>query len=111
LPETAFPIAPWLARDLPADSAQSAPSSQDAGKVEFPLAPASSRIACCQFVTLYRLHIRLVPYRHMPRMRAATSTRTPWPAGRVAVCTAETGQVVAVKRWRMLLGTNRVRDA
>ena len=55
--------------------------------------------------------MKLLPYRYMPRMRAATSTRTPWPVGRVVVCTAETGQVVAVKRWRMLLGTKRVRDA
>jgi hypothetical protein len=81
------------------------------GKLIILITPASWRIACRPFVTLYRLHIRLVPYRHMPRIRAPTSTRTPWPAGRVALCAAKTGQVVAVKRWRMLLGTKRVRDA
>ena len=42
------------------------------------MAPANSRIACWPFVTEYKLHKGRLPHRHMPRMRAPTSTRMPW---------------------------------
>jgi hypothetical protein len=51
------------------------------------------------------------PYRHMPRMRAPTSTRTPSLAGRTADPGAAVGHPIRSKRPSSPSGMKRVREA
>jgi hypothetical protein len=55
------------------------------------------------FVTEYKLHTGRPPHRHMPRMRAPTSTCTPWLGPRTpADPAAITGHAVLLKRFNSL---------
>jgi hypothetical protein len=73
------------------------------------MAPANSRIACWPFVTEYKLHKGRPPHRHMPRMRAPISTRTPWLGPRTpAYPAAITGHAVLLKRFNSPSGMKRV---
>lgn len=51
------------------------------------------------------------PYRHMPRMRAPTSTRTCRASGREVCPAATTGQVQHSNSCSRLAGMKRVREA
>ena len=58
-----------------------------------------------------RIDHTLAPQRHIPRMRAPTSMRGPWLAGRAATPAAARGQTVFSNRPSRRSGINRVREA
>ena len=72
---------------------------------------AQSRIACCPFVSEYKLHKTYSAYRHMLRMRAPTSIRTCLGSSRSGAVLAATGQGRHWNNGSKAAGMKRVREA